>query len=347
MNAVFDAVSTIKLFYDLDNCDSANHYEKSSVYKFKKSTVDDQFLKVILNPFHAKENISKIKQISSLLGFYYHVSNLKTVDDSIKHSLVEITVHKENKINMSIGNGISLIFNPAIDSDNGIEYIVFGSRAYINGNTLIDDETFERVYSGVLDEISKYVDVTMTLSEFKKRDIKTLDEIRAEYLNNPDLIYINNAEIDLHFSKDQKPAEEFFKPLSKIFSNNLIKQVKMIESLLRFESHLKYGKVKYKMLLHYQLATLKFNFPTSLYGIVFKYDEDAFLENKLLLHYRENNMQYLSVNYDSGDSINITGYAAIYEHIFDNIRNLLTSKLNVTADEITNESVLLYQMISI
>ena len=33
MNAVFDAVSTIKLFYDLDNCDSANHYEKSSVYE--------------------------------------------------------------------------------------------------------------------------------------------------------------------------------------------------------------------------------------------------------------------------------------------------------------------------
>jgi len=340
MNLVFDIMTKIKEFYNLDN--AIYHLDEDGVliYHFKRSLVDYQFLNSLFDPAYAKKNISKIKQMASLIDLLYHVNEEYNKDNT----LFRIIVSRNNDITVSVGKVISLYFSQNIA---GIRRFFVGFTANFEDDFFIDDETFDRSYESVLNELSKYIDNNMTIEEFKIRDKNDLNALRVLYLNNSDLTYIPNEDIDDNLSRYGEKPDIFFKALPNIFSRNLLKQIKVIEGLLRFDSYLQYGKVEYDVLLHYQLSELKFALPTNLYAILFLYDSSIQLENKLMFSYQENKLTYISFDYESGDTVTIVGYEAIYDYIFQTIKDRLLAKLDIHADEFCNESVLLYRMLSI
>lgn len=340
MNLVFDPMSKIKEFYDLDKAIYHLNEDEVFIYHFQRSATDYLFLKSLFDPAYAKENMSKIKQMASLIDLLYHVNDDYNKDNDI----VNIVISKNKDIRIAVGKVVSVYFKPNI---KGIDRFFVGFTADFEENFFIDDKSFNRSYESVLNEFLKYIDKNMTFEEFKIRDNNNLNSLRVLYLKNPDLTYIDYKEIDDNLSRHGEKPEVFFKVLPKIFSDNLLKQIKSIEGLLRFESYLQYGQVEYDVLLHYQLSELKFVLPKNLYAIIFAYDQSIGIENKLIFGYQENKLTYINYNYDSYDQVTIVGYEAIYDYIFQNIKNRLISKLDIPVDEFCNESVVLYRMLSI
>lgn len=237
-------LSKIRTFYDLDNL--APIQCSSSVYTIERTLRDYEFMKELFNPECAQHNISKIKQMSSLFDLLHHVDPQYS---STKNSKLRIDIYnrtpeeeKRGLVQFSFGDGLS--FSISSMSKKIPEDMIFASNKSLTLDTFIEDDLFEKIYSDNLENLSKYVEPNMTFKLFNEIDKKTLDEVRVENLANKDLSY-HSLEAPCLFYNFDREHDDFFKPLKKVFSNNLLSQVKSIESLLRFESDLKYGKLAY------------------------------------------------------------------------------------------------------
>lgn len=339
-------LSKIRTFYGLDNRTPIG--SKSNVYLIERSPRDYDFIKTLFKPEIATYNISKIQQISSLLDFIHYVEDGGSRNEN---SELRIEIHdciaEDNArglVQVSFGSVFS--FSMTKKSINIPEEGVCMSR-YFKGDLFIDNDHFEKNYAELLATLPKFVDKGLTLQEFNIRDKKTFEAVRFENLKNPELTYCISSEYDHNPYDESKTPEVFFKSLTKVFSHNLIQQIKTIEALLRFEAFLNYGRCVYTFDFHQELTTYKFRLPVNVYAVVFDYESEFNLNIKLYFNYNINMIRYIEVDYETNAVVDISGYEEIYELIFNRIKTLMTSRLGVTADEISNESVLLYKMMQI
>lgn len=350
-------LSKVKTFYDLDSLTPIQ--ERSSVYIIERSPRDYEFMLDLFAPEYARANVSKIKQMSSLFDLLHYVdydySSTKNSELRIeiynhqpelyRKSLLQISFG--NVLYFSISNQLESIPESETQSECVPESIMFASKKYLKNNELINDYIFEEIYSYSLIELAKFIEPGMTFALFNNIDNKTVDELRIENLKNTDLTYCSKAESGMFFYNFSMEPKDFFVPLKRVFSNKLMHQVKTIESLLRFESNLKYGKTVYELMFNYSLSEHKFRTPTNLYSVVFTYDYEFELSVTLYFKFKNNEIRYLEVDIDTHHTVDISGYEAIYDYIHNRIKILLTSNLGINPEELTNQSVLLYKMVSI
>lgn len=340
------ALSSIRTFYNLDN--RTPIFGQSRVYIIERSSRDYDFIKTLFKPEHVQNNISKMKQMSALLDFLHHVEEGDTPNKNAELRIDIYDCTPEDKARGLVQVSFGRVFNFSMSrkSLNIPEEGMFISR-YFTDDLIIENERFEKTYAESLANISKFVDKDLTLHSFNERDKKTFAAIRFENLKNPELTYCVSSDFD-HSPYDQThDTGIFFNSLKTVFSKSLIQQVKAIEALLRFESFLNHGRCAYTFDFHQELTTYKFKLPVNVYAVVFDYEGELNLNIKLYFNYTINMIRYLEIDYETSKVVDISGYEEIYELVFNRIRALFTSKLGVTADELTNQSVLLYKMMQI
>jgi hypothetical protein len=333
----------IKKIYDLDIPISIDG--RFSFYKFERSPRDYDMMLALFTFECAKINVSKIKQISSLFDLRYHVDHeyASKKDLEVNIEVCERSaIQEKSYISIDFGN----VFHFWITTEpEGIKTrMVFASTKHLQHNEPIDDVIFEKLYSEHLFELCKYIEPGMTFALFNEIGKKIVDELRIENLKNSDLTYYSKEESGLFFYNYPLEPKDFFTPLKQVFSHNLMHQVKIIESLLRFESNLKYGKTAYELMFNYSLSNHKYRTPTNLYSVVFTYNYEFELGITLYFKFKNNEIRYLEVDLKTLDTVDISGYEAIYEYLHNRIKERLTTQLGVFSDDLTNESVLLYKM---
>lgn len=340
-------LSKIRTFYELDN--RTPIIGRSSVYLLERSPRDYEFIRELFTVEYAQHNISKIKQMSSLFDLLHHVdyeySTKKNSELRIEIYNVSTEMYKKGLVQVSFGN--VFYFSISEESESIPDDMMFASKKYLKSDTLIEHHVFEKIYAENLVELCTFIEPDMTLKLFNERDKKTVDQIRIDNLKNTGLTYSSKAERSLFFYNFSTEPKDFFIPLKRVFSDHLLRQVKSIEALLRFEADLKYGKPVYELIFNYSLSEHKFRMPTNLYAIVFTYDYEFDLSITLYFSFKNNDIRYLEIDLDTQETLDITGYEAIYEHIRNRIKMLLTSNLGINSEELTNQSVLLYKMVSI
>jgi len=333
--------SHVKSFYDLDN-HTPIIKTVSKLYILERTARDYTFIQELLAPACSESNISKIKQMSSLFDLLHHVDYEYS---TTKNSELRIEVYEHGIVQVSFGN--ILYFSISKTSKTNPENMLFASKKSFTIDSFINDDIFDKIYSDNLDHLSKYVNPDITFKLFNEIDKKTLDEVRVENLENKDIIYYSLDKEKCLFDDFEGDHNEFFHPLKKIFSNNLLSQVKSIEALLRFESDLKYGKIAYELEFNYSLSKYKFRTPTNLYVILFNYDYELDLRTTLYFKFKNNEIRYIELDLGFNETIDVSGYEAIYAYLHNRIKELIVSKLGITAEDITNQSILLYKMLSI
>jgi len=350
-------LSKIKTFYSLDSLNPI--LGRSSLYLIERSSRDYEFMLDLFDTAYAKANVSKIKQMSSLFDLIHYVdydySSTKNSELRIEIYNLQPELHMQGLIQISFGNvlyfsisnQLGCITESAMQSECVPESIMFASKKYLKNNEPIKDDVFEEIYSEHLIELAKFIEPEMTLASFNDISKKTVDELRVENLKNTDLTYCSKAESGLFFYNFSMEPKDFFVPLKRVFSNNLMHQVKTIESLLRFESNLKYGKTVYELMFNYSLSEHKFRTPTNLYSVIFTYDYEFELSVTLYFKFKNNEIRYLEVDIDTQHTVDISGYDAIYAYLQNRIKERLTTQLGVLSYELTNESILLYRMMAI
>lgn len=336
----------MKKIYDLDIPISIDG--QFSFYTFERSPRDYDMMLALFTFECAKRNVSKIKQISSLFDLRYHVDHeyASKKDLEVNIEVCERSdTQKSSYLSINFGN---VFYFWITREPKGIKTkMVLASKKQLQHNEPIDDVIFEELYSEHLVELCKYIEPEMTFSLFNEIGKKTVDELRIENLKNTDLTYCSKEESGLFFYNFSLESKDFFTQLKQVFSNNLMSQVKTIESLLRFESNLKYGKTAYELMFNYSLSEHKYRTPTNLYSVVFTYDYEFELIITLYFKFRNNEIRYLEVDLDTQDTVDISGYEAIYEYLHNRIKERLTTQLGIFSDDLTNESVLLYKMATI
>lgn len=339
-------LSEIKSFYDLDNC-SCIRASRSNVYLLDRSPRDYQFMVNLFKPENASYNISKIKQMSSLYDLLHYVD---TEYSTISNKQLRIEIYDVSDTNdrglVQVSFGHVLHFSIEKKAKTIPEEIRCCSLVVKDGSR-IDNKKFEANYSELLEKLAQFIDKDMTIQEFNDRDKKTLDEIRTENLNNKDLTYCSKADCSTYFHSFSRPPKDFFLPLTRVFSENLMQQVKTIEGLLRFESNLKHNRVVYELVFNSNLSDYKFTLPNLLYSIVFEYEQDLNLSVTLYFQFKTDVLRYLEIDHHTHEKVDILGYDAIYDYISNRIKTFITSNLGVSQEEITNESILLYRMMAI
>jgi hypothetical protein len=339
-------LSEIKSFYDLDNC-SVIQGSRSNVYLLDRSPRDYQFMVNLFKPETANYNISKIKQMSSLYDLLHHVD---TEYSTISNKQLRIEIYDVSDTNdrglVQVSFGNVLYFSIEKKAKTTPEDIYFSSL-FLKDSSRIDNKKFEAHYSELLEKLALFIDKDMTMQEFNDRDKKTLDEIRTENLSNKDLIYCSKADCATYFHSFSRPPEDFFVPLTRAFSKNLMQQVKTIEALLRFESNLKHNRSVYELVFNTNLSNYKFILPNLLYSIVFEYEQDLNLSVTLYFQFKTDVLRYLEIDHHTHEKVDILGYEAIYNYISNRIKTFITANLGVSQEEITNESILLYRMMAI
>lgn len=339
-------LSEIKSFYDLDNC-SCIRASRSNVYLLDRSPRDYQFMVNLFKPENASYNISKIKQMSSLYDLLHYVD---TEYSTISNKQLRIEIYDVSDTNdrglVQVSFGHVLHFSIEKKAKTIPEEIRCCSLVVKDGSR-IDNKKFEANYSELLEKLAQFIDKDMTIQEFNDRDKKTLDEIRTENLNNKDLTYCSKADCSTYFHSFSRPPKDFFLPLTRVFSENLMQQVKTIEGLLRFESNLKHNRVVYELVFNSNLSDYKFTLPNLLYSIVFEYEQDLNLSVTLYFQFKTDVLRYLEIDHHTHEKVDIFGYDAIYDYISNRIKTFITSNLGVSQEEITNESILLYRMMAI
>lgn len=340
------ALSKIKSFYDLDNYTPIG--ARSKVYLIKRSSRDYEFIRTLFKPEHANHNISKMKQMSCLIDFIHYVEEGDTPNKNseLRIEIYDCTPEDEARGLVQVSFGSIFNFSMSIKSTIIPEEGVFLSR-YFQRDLMVDNELFEEKYAELLATLPKFVDKDLTLQEFIKRDKKTFAAVRFENLKNPELTYCVSSDFDHSPYDETHDTGIFFNSLKTVFSKNLIQQVKAIESLLRFESFLNHGRCAYTFDFHQELTTYKFRLPVNVYAVVFDYEGELNLNIKLYFNYSINMIRYLEIDYETNKVVDVSGYEDIYDLIFNRIKTLITSKLGVTADELTNQSLLLYKMMQI
>lgn len=339
-------LAEIKSFYNLDNC-SFIQTSRSNVYLLDRSPRDYQFMVNLFRPENANHNISKIKQMSTLYDLLHYVDSEYS---SISNNQLRIEIYHVSESNdrglVQVSFGHVLYFSTEKRTKTTPEEIRCCSLVVKDGSR-IDNNKFEKSYAELLEKLSKLVDKDMTIQEFNERSKKTLDEIRSEKLSNKELTYCSKDDCNTYFYNFSRPQEGFFIPLTRVFSKNLMQQVKTIEGLLRFESNLKHNRDVYELIFNYNLSDYKFLIPQILYSISFEYEQDLNLSVTLYFQFKTDVLRYLEIDHSTQNNVDILGYEAIYDHISNRIKTFLTSNLGVSSTEITNESILLYRMMAI
>lgn len=333
----------MKKIYDLDIPISIDG--QFSFYTFERSPRDYDMMLALFTFECAKRNVSKIKQISSLFDLRYHVDHeyASKKDLEVNIEVCERSdTQKSSYLSINFGN---VFYFWITREPEGIKTkMVIASKKQLQHNEPIDDVIFEKLYSEHLVELCKYIEPGVTFALFNEIGKKTVDELRIENLKNADLTYYSKEESGLFFYNYPLEPKDFFTPLKQVFSHNLMHQVKIIESLLRFESNLKYGKTAYDLMFNYSLSNHKYRTPTNLYSVVFTYNYEFELGITLYFKFKNNEIRYLEVDLKTLDTVDISGYEAIYEYLHNRIKERLTTQLGVFSDDLTNESVLLYKM---
>jgi hypothetical protein len=338
----YDSIfSHIKSFYDLDNRTPIIQ-TLSKLYIIERTSRDYTFIQKLLPSACSESNISKIKQMSSLFDLLHYVDYEYS---TTKNSELRIEIYEHDIVQISFGN--ILYFSLSKSYKKILEDIVFASKKSLTIDTFIEDDIFEKIYFDNLEHLSKYVEPNMTFKLFNEIDNKTLDEVRIENLGNTDISYHSMAKAECLFHDFEREHDDFFQPLKNIFSNNLLRQVKSIEALLRFESDLKYGKLAYELEFNYSISKHKFRTPTNLYAILFHYDYELDLRTTIYFKFKNNEIRYVELDLGFNETIDVSGYEAIYAYLHNRIKELIVSKLGITAEDITNRSMLLYKMLSI
>lgn len=80
---------------------------------------------------------------------------------------------------------------------------------------------------------------------------------------------------------------------------------------------------------------------------MFSYDYELSLSITLYFKFKTEEIRYLEVDLETNDTIDVSGYEAIYEYILNRIKTLLTTTLDVSSEYLNNQSVLLYKMLAI
>jgi hypothetical protein len=339
-------LSEIKTFYDLDNCPVIQG-SRCNVYLLDRSPRDYQFMVNLFRPENANHNISKIKQMSSLYDLLHHVdSEYSTISNKQLRIEIQHVSESNDRGLVQVSFGHVLHFSIEKKAKTIPEEIRCCSLVVKDGSR-IDNEQFEVNYSELLAKLAQFIDKNMTIQEFNERDKKTLDEIRTENLNNKDLTYCSKADCATYFYSFSRPPEDFFVPLTRVFSKNLMHQVKTIEALLRFESDLHHNRSVYELVFNHNLSDYKFILPNLLYSINFEYEQDLNLSVTLYFQFKTDVLRYLEIDHYTHKKVDILGYEAIYDYISNRIKKFITSNLGVSQEEITNESILLYRMMAI
>lgn len=350
MNNFYDIyLNRLKEFYDLDNVTPVNIKDGFITYVLTRSPKDYEFISSFFNSDNCSYNISKIKQLSYLIDFFCYIGDVEDRDLNKKiHISIPMPDHG-NSANPSFkiffGHTLKFSFSRGT-KDNNFDFVLYDDT-FFKSDSYIDSVIFDHLYNRLLQNLLNFIDEDMTLKQFILNSKNTAESIQIEKLINKDLTHVTVQEFTNHFCKFDVGPDVLLKSLPVIFSKRLASEVKILEGLIRFESLLLYEKRKYELIFNFIRPISQFKIRDNLYSILFNYSDDIFLTQGLFFSLTSSVIGYMEVDYNTQESVTLDGYEAIYNHLFERIKNVLTKRLGIPAAELTDQSLLLYKMMLI
>jgi hypothetical protein len=346
-----DCLDRLQSFYNLDDVADITVKNNFTIYTLPRSDRDYKFIASFFEFHSCNYNLKKIKQLSTLIDFYYYVSDLeKEKKDANKSLQIAIPISQYSHVPRAtvkfyLGDTLSFSFSRESD-DHVVEFILY-QNSFFKSDCLIDYVSFENLYSGILVKTREFLENDMTFKKLLSLSKKTVIDIQKERLVNKDLMHITPDDFAMYFFNFGVEPKRLFDSLPLVFSKQLVSQVKIIEGLLRFDSCLLYNMQRYELFFNLIRPTKHFKVEDNLYSIMVVYYDDVPCTIGLYFSLTNPDIGYMEVNHHTQDLVSLSGYENIYNHLFEKVKSRFTKRLNIPSSELTDHSLLLYKMMSI